>query len=167
MIQRTGQQKSNSNWVEPGRPNWGMRTRTPAHSRAFRPPTKSRRDSIISGDKRAGNGFVLPVRTLGEQTIPSVSAPPGNSGEFQAHAVFPNASKKPKGFSMLRRTPANPRAFLLVKFLPPLFSKSGPPEAVTPRPAVPRTPSSGRTFPRCRSEASSARGRGSGCVRGT
>ena len=63
-----------------------------------RPSTKSRRDSIISGDLCAGNAFVLPVRTLGEQTIPSVSAPPGNPAGFQAHAVFPLRIEKTEGF---------------------------------------------------------------------
>jgi hypothetical protein len=43
-------------------------------------------DSIVSGDLCAGNAFLPPVRTLVEETIPSVSGPPGKSADFQARA---------------------------------------------------------------------------------
>jgi hypothetical protein len=45
-----------------------------------------RKASIVPGDPRAGNRFPESVRTLMEETNPSVSAQPGNSREFQAHA---------------------------------------------------------------------------------
>ncbi len=38
--------------------------------------------SIVLSGLRAGNVFRLPVRTLVGETIPHVSAPPENSGEF-------------------------------------------------------------------------------------
>jgi hypothetical protein len=51
--------------------------------------------STVSGDLRAGNVFLQPVPTLVEETIPSVSAPPGNSGEFQARAALLLREQKP------------------------------------------------------------------------
>jgi hypothetical protein len=44
--------------------------------------------SFVSGGFAAGNAFGPPVRAPGDQTIPSVSAPPGNPGGFQARADF-------------------------------------------------------------------------------
>jgi hypothetical protein len=51
----------------------------------------------VPGDLCAGNVFLEPVRTLVEETIPTVSAPPGNSEEFQAHAGFFLCVQKPHG----------------------------------------------------------------------
>jgi hypothetical protein len=53
----------------------------------------------ISGDPCAGYVFQLPVRTLGAETIPCVSEPPGKSADFQVHAGFPLAMKDSKKIS--------------------------------------------------------------------
>jgi hypothetical protein len=44
--------------------------------------------SIVPGDLSPGTLFPPPVRTLAEETIPSVSGPPGNAAAFQARAGF-------------------------------------------------------------------------------
>jgi hypothetical protein len=53
---------------------------------------------IDPGDRCAGIGFLESVRTLIPEKIPQVSEPPGNSEEFQAHAVFLFRVKESPGF---------------------------------------------------------------------
>jgi hypothetical protein len=67
----------------------------PADSKLLSNPVKA---LIVPGDMRAGNVFPQSVHTLVEETIPSVSEPPGNSVEFQARAAFLFCVEKPLGF---------------------------------------------------------------------
>ncbi len=69
--------------------------------------------SIVPGDMRAGNAFHPPVRTLVDEMIPSVSAPPGNSREFQARAGLFKRVERPEGDFNARVSapPGNSREF--------------------------------------------------------
>jgi hypothetical protein len=66
---------------------------------------------IIAGDLCAGNVFLRPVRILGAETTPAVSAPPGNPRGFQAREVPSLRIEKTAGvFDALNRQAGLPLA---------------------------------------------------------